>query len=72
MDTVKLAVEGLKAKYEQANGTEPSLVQGKASATSEQGYRSWAEVTTAMNDTRYSSDPAYQADVKAKLANSKI
>jgi len=72
MDTVKLAVEGLKAKYEQANGTEPSLVQGKASATSEQGYRSWAEVTTAMNDSRYASDPAYQADVKAKLANSKI
>ena len=72
MDTVKLAVEGLKAKYEQANGTEPSLVQGKASATSEQGYRSWAEVTTAMNDSRYTSDPAYQADVKAKLANSKI
>jgi hypothetical protein len=25
-----------------------------------------------MNDARYSSDPAYQADVKAKLANSKI
>ncbi len=72
MDTVKLAVEGLKAKYEQANGIEPSLVQGKASATTEQGYRSWAEVTTAMNDSRYSTDPAYQADVKAKLANSKL
>ena len=72
MNTVKLAVEGLKAKYEQANGIEPSLVQGKASATSEQGYRSWAEVTSAMNDSRYSSDPAYQSDVKAKLANSKL
>ena len=30
MDTVKLAVDGLRAKYQAANGTEPSLMQGKA------------------------------------------
>ena len=72
MDTVKLAVDSLKAKYQSANGTEPNLVQGKATPVAEQGYESWAEVTQAMADPRYSKDPAYQAAVKAKIANSEI
>ena len=72
MDTVKLAVDGLRAKYQAANGSEPSLVQGKATPVAEQGYSSWAEVTEAMADPRYSKDPAYQAAVKAKIANSEI
>ena len=72
MDTVKLAVDSLKAKYEIANGSDPKLVQGKATPSGEQGYESWAEVTQAMSDPRYSKDPAYQAEVKNKLANSKI
>ena len=72
MDTVKLAVDGLRAKYQAANGTEPNLVQGKATPVAEQGYASWAEVTEAMADPRYAKDPAYQAAVKAKIANSEI
>ena len=72
MDTVKLAVDGLRAKYQAANGTEPNLVQGKATPVAEQGYASWAEVTQAMADPRYAKDPAYQAAVKAKIANSEI
>ena len=72
MDTVKLAVDGLRAKYQAANGTEPNLVQGKATPVAEQGYSSWAEVTEAMADPRYAKDPAYQAAVKAKIANSEI
>ena len=72
MDTVKLAVDGLRAKYQAANGTEPNLVQGKATPVAEQGYSSWAEVTEAMADPRYAKDPAYQAAVKAKIANSEL
>lgn len=72
MDTVKLAVDSLKAKYQTANGTEPNLVQGKATPVAEQGYDSWAQVTEAMADPRYAKDPAYQAAVKAKIANSEI
>ena len=72
MDTVKLAVDGLRAKYQAANGTEPNLVQGKATPVAEQGYSSWAEVTQAMADPRYSKDPAYQEAVKQKLANSEL
>ena len=72
MNTVKLAVDGLRAKYQAANGTEPNLVQGKATPVAEQGYSSWAEVTEAMADPRYAKDPAYQAAVKAKISNSEI
>ena len=72
LETAKLAVIGLKAKYEAVNGSDPKLVEGKASATGADGYKSWAEVTTAMSDDRYQKDPAYQNMVKDKLSKSEI
>tara|TARA_R110001592_G_scaffold248210_1_gene510409 strand:- start:841 stop:1572 length:732 start_codon:yes stop_codon:yes gene_type:complete len=72
LETAKLAVIGLKAKYEAVNGSDPKLVEGKASATGVDGYKSWAEVTTAMSDDRYQKDPAYQNMVKDKLSKSEI
>ena len=72
LEAVKLAVVGLKARYAQATGSEPKLVEGKASASGEQGFQSWAQVTQAMSDPRYAKDVAYQNEVKNKLANSKI
>jgi len=72
LETAKLAVVGLKAKFEKANGNEPNLLEGKGTVSGEKGYASWAEVTRAMGDERYSKDPAYQALVKEKLANSDL
>lgn len=72
IETAKLAVVGLKAKFEKANGTEPTLVEGKATVTGEDGYKSWAEVTRAMSDDRYTKDPAYQAMVQDKLSKSDL
>jgi hypothetical protein len=72
IETAKLAVVGLKAKFESANGNEPSLVEGKGTITGQDGYKSWAEVTAAMGDDRYSKDPAYQAMVQEKLAKSDL
>ena len=63
---------GLKARYEQANGSEPSLVKGKGTTPQADAYNSWAEVTVAMSDPRYSKDPAYQSLVKSKIAASKL
>ena len=40
VETAKLAVVGLKAKFENANGNEPSLVEGKATVTGQGGYKS--------------------------------
>jgi len=72
LEAVKLAVVGLKARYAQSTGSEPKLVEGKSSPSGEQGFASWAQVTQAMADPRYAKDPAYQTEVKNKLANSKI
>ena len=72
LEAVKLAVVGLKARYAQSTGSEPKLVEGKASPSGEQGFQSWAQVTQAMSDPRYAKDPAYQTEVKNKLANSNI
>ena len=72
IESVKFAVTGLKARYDHAVGSEPNLVEGKASPTGSQGFQSWAQVTKAMSDDRYSKDLAYQKEVKDKLANSSL
>ena len=75
MNTMKLAVDGLKARFVAANGSAPKLVGGGSSQYPQANgdvYRSTAELTTAMKDPRYSSDPAYREDVRAKLARSNI
>ena len=50
---------------------EPNLVKGKAS-TSVDTFESWAQVTEAMKDPRYTKDPAYQAEIQSKLRNSNL
>ena len=72
VEAIKLAVVGLKARYESANGIEPTLTKGKASPSTEGGFRSWAEVIEAMADARYQKDIAYQDDVKRKIQNSNL
>jgi hypothetical protein len=73
IEQTRLAVQGLNARYKSAEGVEPNLQSGqRPSLSNAQGYRSWAEVTTAMNDTRYSNDSAYRNDVQAKLKVSNI
>jgi hypothetical protein len=72
LETAKLAVVGLKAKFEAVNGSEPKLVEGKISTGGVDGYASWAQVTEAMKDPRYSKDTAYQNEVKNKLSKSQL
>ncbi len=72
IETVKLAVSGLQSRYQASEGKDPNLVKGTASGTGESGYTSWAQVTKDMADDRYSKDPAFQAEVKQKIANSNL
>jgi hypothetical protein len=73
IEATKLAIAGLNARYKNAEGVEPNLAKGdRPSSSNAQGYRSWAEVTAAMSDPRYSKDTAYQADVQAKIKNSRL
>lgn len=72
--TVLFAVQGLRAAFESANGASPSrTVQAYAAQSSGvSGFRSWSEVTQAMSDPRYASDPAYRSDVERRLAASSL
>jgi|TARA_R100000482_G_scaffold52647_1_gene18775 hypothetical protein len=71
LERIKFAVEGLSAKYQKAEGTTPNLINGKTSSPTGPGYESWAQVTAAMADPRYEKDPAYRAEVQARLENSR-
>ena len=73
VDMVKMAVSGLQTKYQAAEGTDPKLLsEGQSSGSAGGVFQSWAEVTSAMQDTRYESDVAYRQKVSAKLGRSKL
>lgn len=68
----QLAVEALSTRYQAAEGVEPSFIQGEATNSAGGSYSSWSEVTAAMKDSRYESDPAYRQQVANKLARSNV
>jgi hypothetical protein len=67
---VNLAVQGLKARYESANGRQPSNIGGRTSQTSGDAYNSWAQVTADMNNPQYKTDTAFRETVQNKLGRS--
>ena len=69
---IQLALNGLKAQYENTNGYEGRMLSGKAPKTSGDVFRSQAEVVAAMSDARYENDPAYRQDLIEKLDRSDI
>ena len=64
---INIAFQGLQAEYNEANGYEGRMLQGKPASSSGDVFRSQAELVAAMGDPRYDTDPAYRADVVAKL-----
>ena len=72
VQAIQLAVSGLKAEYDSANGVEGRMVTGKAATNRGDTFRSQAELVSAMNDRRYDSDPAYRQDVIDKLERSDL
>jgi len=71
-DSIKMAIQGLYARYSQSEGRTPTLLHGKPSDSSANGFRSLAELRSAMSDKRYKVDPAYRKDVEDRLAVSNI
>lgn len=72
IEMVKLAITGLRSKYQAVEGSDPSLIGGQSTSSTGGNYSSWAEVTAAMKDTRYETDPAYRQQVANKLSRSNI
>lgn len=72
-EQAKLAALGLSAKFERAVGSEPKRTLGGTSATSDGDvFESVAQLTAAMSDPRYKTDPAYRSKVQAKLSRSNV
>jgi len=71
-NSIMMNIQGLYARYQQAEGR-PNLLAGETgSIGSSNAFRSWAEVTSAMKDPRYNSDSAYRSDVTNRLAVSNL
>lgn len=72
-DQAKLAALGLGAKFQKAVGSDPQrLLGGQGNATGGDVFESMAQVTAAMKDPQYKTDPAFRAKVQAKLARSNV
>lgn len=61
------AVQGLAARFAAESSTEPTLVSGDKAGAVNDGFGSKAEMTAAMADPRYKTDPAYRAEVERKM-----
>ena len=72
VQAINLAVAGLKAQYDNANGVEGRMVTGKAPTNSGDVFRSQQELVAAMSDPRYDRDSAYRQDVMQKLERSEV
>ena len=72
VQAIQLAVSGLKAEYDNANGVEGRMVTGKTAPNNGDVFRSKAELVRAMSDARYDNDPAYRQDVIEKLDRSDL
>ena len=69
---IGIAFQGLQRQYDEANGYEGRMLQGKAASSAGETFRSQAELVSAMGDPRYDTDEAYRDDVLRKLDNSDL
>jgi hypothetical protein len=69
-DAIFFAVQALNQRYKDSVGFEGQQVSGKAPKSTVKGFRSNAELASAISDRRYRTDPAYRFDVEQKLAAS--
>ena len=72
VNSIQLAVSGIKAQYENANGYEGRMLSGKPPRSSGDVFNSQAQVVEAMSDPRYDNDPAFRQEVMNKLERSNI
>lgn len=66
------AMQTLAMRYNSNINNEGKLIQGKAPSNQRKGFRSQAEVVSAMQDPRYDRDPAYRQMVMSKLESSNV
>lgn len=72
VEQAKMAVKGLYSQFISSGGQPPELAQGGTSGSSVKPFGSAAQVTEAMRDSRYQTDPAYRENVERRLAVSNV
>ncbi len=69
---IGIAFQGLQRQYDESNGYEGRMIQGKAASSAGATFRSQAELVAAMGDPRYDTDEAYRDDVLRRLDQSDV
>lgn len=71
VERMKLAVAGVRAKYEAANGVAPNLITGDTgTVTDVAGFANREEMKAAIRDPRYKKDAAYRKSVEQRMVAS--
>ena len=65
---IRFAVEALNNRFRGEVGYEAPLISGQKASTGVQPYRSNAELARDIANPNYNTDPAFRADVEARLA----
>jgi len=68
LEEAQMAVQGMYARFLAGGGKAPNLVQGSTSGEAIKPFNSSAQVTEAMRDKRYTTDPAFRANVEKRLS----
>ena len=66
------AIKSLNAQYQMANGSSPNLLQGSTGGSSSGAFSSLSQMSEAMRDPRYQTDPAFRDEVTRKLGSSNL
>ena len=69
---IGIAFQGLQRQYDETNGYEGRMLQGKPASSAGETFRSQAELVAAMGDPRYDTDEAYRNDILQKLDQSDL
>ena len=70
--TAYFAVQAMALRYQDKVGKDGQLVTGKAPKQTSDVFQSQQEMVKAMEDSRYSDDPAYREAILQKLERSNI
>ena len=72
VDESLFVIKSLNAQYQVANGSSPNLMQGSTGGSGTEAFSSLAQMSEAMRDPKYGTDPAYREEVTRKLEASNL
>ena len=71
-DDSLFAIKSLNARYQMEQGSSPNLLQGSTGGSSAEAFTSLAQMSEAMKDPKYQTDPAFREEVTRKLESSNL